>query len=431
MAEHFDIIKIAEATYGEVYRLAMKKVLGGWSRAQESVLKIMALKVPGTRLPRHLGDNMSGVNSVKSEVETLIRMTPIPGFTYFRDVRVMEGRLPAPFITAWKEYNEEVGHSKSSFPDPSSSGTYRPSQLWAVIEMQNAGEDLENFQVVNPVQVWDIFWGVCLSLARGEATAKFEHRDLHLGNICVQHPDEDENDSRLGAISEQEHLPRSGISGLKTTIIDYTLARAEMTDDVEGVARIPSQRVAFSDLNKDPDLFEGYGSGQYDVYRQMRSMLYFGDPFQTFQKSQVTKNPDTNWECYRPITNVLWLYHLLATLQDRLMEYRRIGSNETSEKALKDNVNNSQRRLTELVSGSQAKEGMKIGVLQYKTDSPLTARLEILRNLMEPRKMENMKVRSAGDVVTEAHKQGWLDDPNIKDDSGRERRLSVSDWSDA
>ena len=76
-------------------------------------------------------------------------------------------------------------------------------QLWAVIEMEDAGVDLEGCDVVGVGRdddrhdeknskiggvdgdegwgifgVWDVFWGVSSALAKGEKEARFEVRQL-------------------------------------------------------------------------------------------------------------------------------------------------------------------------------------------------------------------------------------------------------------
>lgn len=89
-----------------------------------------------------------------------------------------------------------------------------------------------------------------------------QHRDLHLGNICVKSRD-DNQCTRLLKRVEPENGMRLGQSGLKVTIIDYTLSRVKVEED-DGSDNEPT---AFFDLGKDPALFEGIGDYQYDIYR--------------------------------------------------------------------------------------------------------------------------------------------------------------------
>ena len=182
--EHLEVEKIAEASYGEVYKLRAKNHAAA-SRsdvAHESVLKVLPLKprvIPRTART----DHMSAVDDVLVEARTLMRMSVIPGFTNLRDIRVMQGRFPKQFVRAWKAYLQDG--AESYFPDPSKPRAYPKSQLWVVIEMENAGKDLERFPLRSAVQTWDIFWSVALAIAKGEDLARFEvclcsHPTLHV-----------------------------------------------------------------------------------------------------------------------------------------------------------------------------------------------------------------------------------------------------------
>ena len=173
----FSVEKIAEASYGEVYRLNMadRSTELKFGASDESVLKVIPLKSLVSHRRKKLETlQMSAVEDVLTEAQTLMRMTVVPGFTNLRDIRVMRGRLPRQFVRAWKAYLRDG--TESHFPDPSKSGTYTKDQLWAVIEMQNAGVDVEKFVLQNTIQIWDIFWSVAMALAKGEELAKFEVR---------------------------------------------------------------------------------------------------------------------------------------------------------------------------------------------------------------------------------------------------------------
>ncbi|KAL8954825.1 MAG: hypothetical protein Q9183_006912, partial [Haloplaca sp. 2 TL-2023] len=62
------------------------------------------------------------------------------------------------------------------------------------------------------------------------------------------------------------------------------------------------EKVLFNDLSTDPQLFEGEGELQYEVYRQMRDIL---------------EDEGDAWDAFRPRTNVLWLIHLLIMLLEK------------------------------------------------------------------------------------------------------------------
>nr|POF07055.1 putative serine/threonine-protein kinase haspin like [Quercus suber] len=308
LSSHFDLTKIAEASYGEVYRLSALPglLLPGFTRADESVLKIMALKAPTSTLPKdkrkraaalRKQEAMSQIDDVANEVRLLQRMSSIPGFTNFRDVRIMRGRPPPAFVTAFQAYNtSQKAQSKelSVFPDPAKKTSYAEDQLWAVIEMQDAGTDLERCvdagQVTSISAIWDVFWQVVLTLGKGEEAAEFEHRDLHLGNICIRARSALSHD---GGGDEGRNLH---FSGLETTVIDYTLSRAALHEPSAA-----AEAVAFHDLALPANaaLFEADATHeyQYEIYRLMRALVV-----------------PRSWSAFHPRTNLLWLHFLLQKL---------------------------------------------------------------------------------------------------------------------
>lgn len=105
-----------------------------------------------------------------------------------------------------------------------------------------------------------------------------------------------------------------GYSCLETTIIDYSLSRADLRladlpDNSEGVVEIAS-----SDLDK-RQIFDAVGQDEdeallRDTYRYMRATLYTGIPTET------EKTPDVPgiWAEYVPRTNLVWLLFLLKNL---------------------------------------------------------------------------------------------------------------------
>jgi len=86
----------------------------------------------------------------------------------------MRGRLPTQFVSAWRYYHKNV--KKSFFQDPGRKTTHDEDQLWAVVEMQDAGKDLETVPIESEEMCWDAFWGVTIALAKGEEWAEFEVR---------------------------------------------------------------------------------------------------------------------------------------------------------------------------------------------------------------------------------------------------------------
>jgi len=200
LSDFLSIKKIAEASYGEVFRLSLLSTVGtNFNEADESVLKLIALKPPRssttlTATQKRKQAAMSAVEHVASEARMLKHMSLVPGMTNFRDLKVVQGRLPKQFVAAWKHYDTNV--KKSLFIDPSKKSAYEETQLWAVVEMQDAGTDLEGLLEVqqqvqekenDPVKpvwrdisvwaAWDIFWSTACAIAKGESYAEFEVSD--------------------------------------------------------------------------------------------------------------------------------------------------------------------------------------------------------------------------------------------------------------
>ncbi|KAH0553095.1 hypothetical protein GP486_006714 [Trichoglossum hirsutum] len=263
-ARKLTVTKIAEASYGEVYRLRPKHGTGAEAKDCHSVVKVVAIQP--FRMPKNSKlkkSQMSPVNEIISEVEIMDRMADIPGFVVFKGLHVIQGKLAKQYVDAWTVFHN-ADPSRSLFPNPNNKSTYPSDQLWAVIEMEDAGDELSDVPVSNFIQAWDIFWGVTLALAKGEEMARFEHRDLHIGNVCVTktRPSIKENSALISTLSSEKF----GLSGLTTTIIDYTLSRTDANES--NISSGEGQtRVIFTDLDRDRALFEAEGDYQYDIYR--------------------------------------------------------------------------------------------------------------------------------------------------------------------
>ena len=403
--EHFDVAKIAEASFSEVYRMRFKSVelCLPLPSAEESVLKLIPLKPPPrtvsaakrvTKVQKAREDMMSAVDSVVSEVRLLQRMTDIPGFVNFRDVHILKGRPSKLFIQAWKEHNNGLADSqKSFFPDPSKKASYSDDQLWAVIEMQDAGTDLEKVKLPTIFHVWDIFWHVVIAVAQAETECRFEHRDLHLGNVCVRRSGE-ENDRDENEITVSDK--KIGYTGLEGTIIDYTYSRADMRpyaigDDEE----LHHMEVAYQDLQKDEELFLGDARSeyQYEMYRYMHSAFFRSDPAVPYRHTHTAPHRK-NWRDFQPLTNLVWLHFLLHTFLAQLEVWPSKNMDGTLEL---------------LQSGCSRKRAER-----------RAKRLEkILRVLRDTLRIESMGpmaetgLASAGDLVWLALQEKWLDEDDL------------------
>ena len=393
LSKHFNITKIAEASFGEVYRLSLLTRLPDFSRSDESVFKVIALTPPPETLSTdkrkrnaelRRAEAMSKPADVANEVRLLQRMSFIPGFTNFRDIRILKGQPGEAFVTAFREFNRaqrKRGKEGSVFPDPAKKGSYGDGQLWAAIEMQDAGTDLERFiengQCKSIFRVWDVFWQVVLSLAKGEEGAEFEHRDLHPGNICIRGrrilAEEDDFDD-----AEIDITKKANFTSLETTIIDYTLSRAWMAS-ANGV-----DDIAFHDLAFEAAVFEGDSSleYQYDIYRYMRSVLFFDDALGDFvSRKDEAAASGRSWRQFHPQTNLVWLHLMLHKMLEQ------IDWPSTEKPPPRRN---------------------KIKYVKWKRANDLEPVLQRVREFLDPAHIGKNPLQSASDLVHLAVGEEWL-----------------------
>lgn len=400
-APHVRVDKIAEASYGEVYRLTLLAPHPGLTSAEESVLKVMVVKPdPSTedatkkksKAQETREDTMSELASVESEVKLLNRMTRVPGFTNFRALHVLKGRPPQPFIDTWKEWNTgRKKGQKSVFPDPSKGPSYSDNTIWAVIEMQDAGTDVDELQtkkkLTSVFEVWDVFWQVVIAIGKGEAEAKFEHRDLHCGNICVR------NRNMISQNDKDVSKRKLGFTNLETTIIDYTLSRAELPRSDHPPSFSQSTDTRRSSVDSEDDEVEiayldlthasldylfiqdAEHEYQYEMYRHMRSALYFSDPCKPYtENKKEAEDSGRTWKGFHSQTNLVWLWWILF----KLLEHMR-KPDRKDVKALE-----------------------------------LAGVLRKVERILDLKMMKRRGLKSAGELVARALDEGWLDDGDVR-----------------
>ncbi|KAL8917806.1 MAG: hypothetical protein Q9208_007735 [Pyrenodesmia sp. 3 TL-2023] len=308
---HCEFIKIAHGSFGGVFRIQSKAEPGTYT-----IGKLMALQAKsgfGSKTKE-----FTSPAAAQNEVLLLSKLDELPGFVQFRKAEIVRGKLPAALVDASVRFDDCQDESDKS--NWWIRACDNESQLWLFLEMSDAGFDLDtvlsgkaqlrhglvNHGHLTVTQVRDIFWQVASALALAEKEFEFEHRDLHLGNICLSPPDAE--------VQEQSSELYTNKPSIVVTIIDYTLSRAS----------IPSAKdPTYNNLAKDPTLFQATGTQwwrQYQVYRDMKTAV----------KNQ--------WRSYSPITNVLWLQHLLVELlekQSRSGHRQEEAALESSLRALK------------------------------------------------------------------------------------------------
>lgn len=187
-------------------------------------------------------------------------------------VKICKGKYAETLVHEW-----EVWDSKHK-SENDHVGIFPESQMYTVFVYADGGTDLEQFQFISFDEVRSMLLQVTLGLAVAEEACKFEHRDLHWGNLLLKRSCE----SRVNYTLRDVEMAVD-TCGLGIQIIDFTLSRLE-TD--QGY-------IAFCDLSAEPELFNGPKYDiQADTYRRMK------------------KATGGSWPNFTPKTNVLWIYYL-------------------------------------------------------------------------------------------------------------------------
>ncbi len=306
---HCNVTKIAEGSFGSVFKLSDKEGLH-----DATIGKLMPLRPKSGKGSRKPG--YTQVTDAASEIRLLETMSLVPGFVEFRSAEVLIGALPKPLKQAYRTYKANCKSNKSSICET----LYPENQMWVFIEMGDAGTELEDallldsggngilernkngHGMISVQDIRDIFWGVTEALANGEEAHQFEHRDLHFSNICVQR--------KLDKV-DTGYLLIPSTANIEVTLIDYTLSRASL----------PNGSAVWNSMT-DEDIFSGEDDLQFDVYRWMRDEI-------------PGENPQgKKWESFVPKTNVLWLYHLLEKLMQQTTRPDEIGDERSLWEAL-------------------------------------------------------------------------------------------------
>ncbi|KAJ8120392.1 hypothetical protein ONZ43_g2889 [Nemania bipapillata] len=299
------IVKIAEASYAEVYRVTNER--------GTSIIKVIRMSSPikaQTKTQQKSGlvdEEPHSESDLQGELQISEWVADIPGFVVYKERYIVQGKACRELLETHQAFHKKLKRQDPGrlqfYPSPS---RYLDDTKFLVVELGDAGTALEDFELATADQLWDIFFHVAIALARAEARIEFEHRDLHEGNLCIRRV------SDPIPKDERDRTTCYGFSGLEITILDYGLSRAQADYDAEPVAY---------DLERDLSIFTSEHAAQCRVYRQMRSFLLRGDrvclPPEEHKKPYINgvDGPIT-WAIHEPYTNVLWLAYLYEWMAD-------------------------------------------------------------------------------------------------------------------
>ncbi|KAI8960182.1 hypothetical protein F5Y11DRAFT_330745 [Daldinia sp. FL1419] len=296
------IVKIAEASYAEVYRVTNER--------GTSIIKVIRMESPikaQTKAQQKAGlvdEEPHFESDLIGELKISEWLADIPGFVVYKERYIVQGKACKELLETHQAFHRKLKRQDPDrlqfYPSPS---RYLDGTKFLVVELGDAGIALEDFRLDSADQLWDVFFHVVIALARAEAHIEFEHRDLHEGNLCIRKvaeptPAKDRGGSNC-----------FGFSGLEVTILDYGLSRARATYKGED-----SQPIAY-DLERDLSIFTSEHAPQCEVYRRMRSFMLRGDRVCLPPTSHKTPYESGNygqicWDQHEPYTNVLWLAYI-------------------------------------------------------------------------------------------------------------------------
>ncbi|KAF0432447.1 Serine/threonine-protein kinase haspin [Gigaspora margarita] len=273
-----NVIKIGEASFSEVFAGYAPKFT---SIKTKCVFKI----VPFGRGSEVLinGEQQCSIKDISQEIkitrelggrtglDPLLRV----GFLKLYSVSICRGKYPIELLDEWDRWDSEF-NSENDRPD-----YFDAKQLYVIFVVEHGGISLEDFKLKNWEQAWSLLTQVGWALAQAEQSLKFEHRDLHWGNITIKPTKNKVVTYELPSAEINVKVPTCGI---RAFIIDYTLSRMQRGDEIIHVDML------------DEGYFTAQGDYQFDIYRMMR---------------EETKG---NWKSFCPKTNVFWLHYLADKL---------------------------------------------------------------------------------------------------------------------
>lgn len=167
------IVKIAEASYAEVYRVTNER--------GTSIIKVIRMQSPIK--PQTKAQEKSGLvdeqphseSDLIGELKISEWLADIPGFVMYKERYIVQGKACRELLETHQAFHKKAKRQDPGrlqfYPSPS---RYLDGTKFLVVELGDAGVALEDFQLESADQIWDIFFHVSIALARAEAQIEFE-----------------------------------------------------------------------------------------------------------------------------------------------------------------------------------------------------------------------------------------------------------------
>lgn len=167
------IVKIAEASYAEVYRITNDQ--------GTSIIKVIRLESPirpqtKTQVKAGLIDEEPRSEAdVQGELHISELLAGVPGFVIYKERYVVQGKATKHLLETHQTFQRRMKRQDPGraqfYPSPS---RYLDETKFLVVELGDAGSALEDCKVETESQLWDIFFLEALALARAEIESHFE-----------------------------------------------------------------------------------------------------------------------------------------------------------------------------------------------------------------------------------------------------------------
>ena len=311
MGKRYMCTKLGEGAFADVFKLKPKDLDEAMDVYEHGGLVV---KVIPFNIEKSTEDDIADLESIIREVRVLHALDMLHGFVRCRGVHVVSGKYPDVFLEAFQLF-QITAPTEASNPDPAQ--CCPPDQLYAVIEMNDAGTPIWKFKSPSAFQVFDTFWMTVMIIANAEQKIEFEHRDLHNGNVCYKPLKRNGlNDVARRVVEDMTEDPEVilGLSNLQITIIDYTLARAKVSSDSEGDVVIFDTIRFWEDNDAKGDCEAD--KLQYDTYRKVRDWAetVSAEAQAAAELEGLEYEAVDKYSRFIPKSNVMWLGYLVADL---------------------------------------------------------------------------------------------------------------------